>query len=237
MVQTVQHSYSTPHGYRFLGLQTCVYKKNQNNRGQALIIILVFLPLFALLLSFLNEHLSLLHTKLKTQKICRLQTYKAQKALVDGFEQLIKLNPTANVLRKQKRLALEAVKHAHLPPAKAAATAYLAAVHQAQIAFSLKQKAIIQKAKFLAQIEISKISGHRYFKSPPFSLVPRPLNSLSPSYYKALNFQKKQEILVLWKITNTRHQRQTGQCGSHVKSIGNHFQIKYSYPDTLSLSY
>lgn len=167
------------------------------------------------------------------QNQCRDQTYKAQLEIIRGFNDLIRLNPQAAQLRRQKKVALRAVANAKETYSLAAAMAYLAYVETQQKVFQTRQKLIIETSQSKAKTEIYRINGQTYSSSIPFALNPRPISSVTPSYYPDLNLKNKQDIIVKWTIKNSLKQTQEGQCGSHIKKTPLGFQAKYSYPDTL----
>jgi hypothetical protein len=189
------------------------------------------LPLLGLLLNYFLHFLILLQQTQSVQKQCRRQAHQAQQIIIQGFNQLTSLNPQALELRQRKKIALRAVRNAMEPNTRAAALAYLAFVETQQRLFKVKQKAIILNSISKAKVEILRITGQKFHKSPPFSLTPKPANSVTPSYFTSLNFEHDQEIIIPWMISNTLGLKQEGQCGSYVKKNLKGFIAKISYPD------
>ena len=224
---TISRSYRR--GY--LGSAAYNDKTNQSQRGQAIIFVVIFLPLLGLLLNYFLHFLILLQQTQKIQKNCRTQAHQAQKILINGFNELEELNPQALALRPRKKIALRAVRAAVEPSTRAAALAYLAFVETQQRLFQAKQKAIILTSKSKAKVEILRITGQKFTTNPPFSLKPKPINSVTPSYYASLNFENEQEIIIPWQIRNTLGLTQEGRCGSYVKKTLTGYIAKISYPD------
>lgn len=223
---------------RFFRTSTHLYQKSfsakvLNEKGQAIVIAFVILPLLFAGLMYFMEFLDLLYTKMKTQKQCRTYALEAQKEIIKGFKELQELNPQAQRLRASARSAKRALAAAQHPAAKAIALTNLAYVKSLQMALATRQQTIIKKSQSNAKIEIYKIKGQNYKGLPPFELKRTPLTSLSPSYIKPAFLSRKQEIIVKWQVKNNFNQSMEGQCGSHVKSTPTGFQAKYSYPDTL----
>lgn len=220
-----------------------ISKRNQN-QGQILILLLFILPVFAILLNGFGRNLIVLKSKMKQQKACREQTYKAQKEIESGFMHIKKLNPMAAKLRRQKQKATQRLLQAPTPQIKAAAIAELALITKQQILLNSKQKSLILNSRLNAKKHLLKIPGAKKTeKLPPFSLVAKPKDSLSPSYFNSYQMKYKQEIIINWSIRipqtkfNTTYLRMEGQCGSHIKPVGSKYHVKYSFPDTASLNY
>lgn len=197
-----------------------------------MILLLIFLPIFAIFLNLSLNNILLLYSKRKVQNKCRIQAFKAQNEIIKGFNLLTSLNLQAKRLRARKRSAVRAVKYALDPRAKAAAAAYLAFVTSQQLAFKLKQQKIIINSKSKAKYEMLKAPGRSGFNSPPFALEARPVLSLSPSYYAPKDLTTKQELIISWKVKNSLNQSIVGQCGSYVKTFQQNFIAKLSYLDT-----
>lgn len=215
------------------------FSKNNLCRGQALIFIIFLLPILGILILGLSTNLLVLKTKMKQQKICREQTYKAQEEIRSGFMQLKSLNPKALKLRTQLKNALIRFRNAPTPHVKAMIAAEIAIIKTRQGILNGQQKAIIQKSKLKAKHQLLKIPYVMGFIKTPFELVARPKLSLSPSYINPINLTSKQEIIINWKLqTKTNLKKKNlivleGKCGSHIKTKGYLYQIKYSYPDIL----
>lgn len=216
---------------RYFGHAIYNDKKNPCQRGQAIIFIVIFLPILGLLLNYFLHFLILLQQTKSVQKQCRVQAHQAQQILIKGMNDLTALNPQALALRQRKKIALRAVRAAIEPSTRAAALAYLAFVETQQRLFQAKQKAIVLTSKSKAKVEILRITGQQFTSNAPFSLNPKPINSVTPSYFTSLNFENDQEIVIPWQITNTLGLTQEGQCGSYVKKSLKGFVAKISYPD------
>ncbi len=217
-------------GSRFSRTKTHCQKTAQSQKGQAIIYIVIILPILALLLNYFFQFLVLLQATKSVQKQCRTQALQAQNMIIHGFNDLIKLNPEADRLRQRKQAALRAFRAAVGPEARAAAAAYLAFVEAQQRLFQAQQLTIITEAKAKAKIAIYKIRGQAYTNIPPFSLSPRPKGSITPSYFKSVNFVERQEIIIPWLITNSLGQIQEGECGSYIKANSQRYIAKISFP-------
>lgn len=215
------------------------FSKKNSCRGQALIFIILLLPILGILILGLGSNLLVLKTKMKQQKICREQTYKAQEEIRSGFMHLKSLNPSALKLRTQLKNALKRLRSAPTPHIHALIVAEIATIKAQQLLLNKQQKVIIQKSKAKAKAQLLKIPQVTSFIKTPFALVARPKLSLSPSYVNPINLTSKQEIIISWKLlTKTNLYKKNllnieGKCGSHIKSKGFLYQIKYSYPDIL----
>lgn len=207
-----------------------VHTQAYRQRGQALIFLVILLPLLAILLNYFLQFLILLQTSKIKQKQCREQTVRAQQILIKGFKNLLALNPQAQTLRRRRQLALRALRAAPTPQARAVAAAYLANVELQQRALRLKQLTIKRWSRLQAKKQLSQIKGGKYLKLPPFTLVAKPALSITPSYFVPRNFEKLQEIIVPWVIMNSLKQKQEGQCGSYVKKRGTGFIAKIAFP-------
>lgn len=206
------------------------FTKKHSQDGFALVgSLILFSGLLIFTLLILKQTLHLKTWK-KSQHECRHAAHKAQKHLAKGFVKLIELNPQALALRKERQKAELQLKLAIEPRARAAAKAYLLAVIARQSMFAAKQKQIIRSSQSLAKKELINTSFIKK-DSPPFALMPRPRNSLTPNYVLPINFTRKQKLEITWK--RNRHQLKfKGHCGATLKKDLLGFQPQFLFPET-----
>lgn len=211
-----------------LGSKTRIKEKDRDS-GQALVFLVITLPLIALLLSGLTNHLILLKSKTEHTSNCRTITMMANERIKTGFYSLMNLNSKARNLRKRYQRALRKVALAPSPPQRIAALAELSAVVSLQLALKAKQFSIIQTSKTQARSVIVRSALPLSVSTIPFSLEASPKSSTTPSYYPAWDLEKRQIIQAKWKVLKPNQQE--GVCGSYIKKRGGSFQVKIAFPD------
>lgn len=215
------------------------YKKLSNQkksacRGQALVLLIIFMSIFSLILNSTGKNLLLLWARQKQQQQCRTQALKANSILIKGFYRLLKLNPEATGLRLKRKQAEIKLAVAVTPPAIAAATAHLAAVIKKQELFRSKQLFIIKNSQVKSKLILTQLKGSQFKGLPPFELKATPMGSLSPSYIVPINFRIKQDVSLPWQIkTKTKHFVE-GECGSYIENYSyQKFKSKIAFPDII----
>lgn len=149
----------------------------------------------------------------KFYSFCRKGVIDGQKTLLLGLKHLMKLNPKATRLRKErtkaqnlKRLALQGG-----PISVAAAETYLQSVIARQLALKIKQQAIIASTNLKAQsllfaakrqflTHATNFAGYVYpALLSPLLVRAIPTNSLTPNYYPERTIEQRQKIQVKWR--------------------------------------
>lgn len=176
-----------------------------------------FVSILFMQICFITSLLSLLwavyhHTQknfLYIQEQCHLQSLKVQTQLMLGIESVLNLNPMAQVLQKQEKLAKRALALS-APSNKAAALFALQIIHKKQDALNLFRKNIILQSKAKAYNLERKIqnnleeqhSNQIEMKKSPYYLAieytKSDLNTRSPRYSLKNNFKELQEWFLIY---------------------------------------
>lgn len=160
------------------------------------------------------------------QHTCRTASLRAQNHILQGFRELQSLNPQAERLRRQRRIAQRNVKLAPDPYTKAAAKAYLVSVITRQVILARKQKSIIRQSQWKARSELLVKKLVLKQARVPFALQAVPPLSLTPNYVAPpAGLAQLQKMEVVWQNSNPRSFLK-GQCGSTIVTEGLRFKIK-----------
>lgn len=180
-----------------------------------IILFLSSLPFFISLFLGFNLTSQILYYKQKARHICQSYNLAHQKQLKLKLQTLLKLNPEAKKLRLQLNSAKKALKLAtisNLKPAMAVAQAFLNVIIAKQLVLNVKQKKILSKAIFLVkkvkkQLKkkldkaFNKKTITKYsYRQLGLAVYPKPLSSLSPSYYTLPTFSHVQASYSTFKI-------------------------------------
>lgn len=208
--------------------------KNNSNSGFIMLGSLIFfVGLLAVFVALLTTFQNLQKWK-SQQHSCRQSVHKAQTHLLNGFVEIMSLNPEAQSLRLQRKMAEQEVKAAPDPVSKSAAAAHLVAVILRQQLFSKKQKLIIRKSKNQARAALAHFKSSSSTSRIPFALKRFPPSSMTPDYLPTFNLQQKQKIEIKWK-TKFKKSTLASQCGSTITQSLGGFKIKFLFPVALSL--
>jgi hypothetical protein len=188
-----------------------------NQRGSAVTVLLVSLPLLVACMAVCCATVLLLQDQQKSLQICRQGLLQAQQNMLDTAQILFDLNSQAALLRA-RRLAAEAMvlESAGNPITTPPAVANLEAVVAQQEKFALAQKALIQKANWQAKLNIYQVKGklqsainrkdsnftdHKMI--PELDLIATPKSSLTPNYRPNPEFTKTQVMRIHWSTKLT----------------------------------
>lgn len=206
--------------------------------GQALILLILFLPILGVLLIKTNLHIHMLIFYKKTQMDCRTATYKAQKRIKSSFVKIMKLNPKAKKLRSEK-IKAQILLMSPEPLTKAKALADIIEITAQQFVLRAQQEILILSAKAQAFQELLPFKAQPNIKAQieniPFGLKKVPFFSISPSYVPDSQLKVRQKIWIKWSRKIKTHHMEA-QCGSFIDYQNKSFQIKYAYPDTSLLN-
>ncbi len=162
--------------------QTNVHAPDRSQKGFALVALLALVPFAMTLIISLVLGLFILKRKSLAQAHCVQQASLLQNELKGTLESLLKLNPRATRLRRQRDIADKALKAAISsanPYAIALAQAAWTAVFLQQTALRSQQQLLLKKA------ERQRDTGHRNLREKLNSLHVRNLNSRK-YYWRAL---------------------------------------------------
>lgn|GEM_PF-2810631 len=202
-------------------MEMAISKSNQ--QGFVLVFFLTLLPVIIIALSLLTIILLHLQTQNDVRHACRQDLFSAQKTTAQNLTALMSLNPEAQSLRLQLKLAyLKLAAVAANPGAEAAVLAQIAKIQQQQVALGERQKSLIAQGEFAlrsgsVQSEISVSSAvHQKMQrfhslvhlslsqlhSNPTHLAVRPDSpgDIAPVYELESAFKDKQSLQTFWKI-------------------------------------
>lgn len=167
-----------------------------SQKGIATLALVSMVPLLMGLTLSVATALTMLRKKSLAQSLCVYHGLKMQDQLGDALTRLLKMNPEAQRLRRQRDQAEIRAMNARasgVPVAIAAAEAQRAAVIMQQIAFHQRQRLILSEAQSIrrqAQTQLSKDLRRPYFGSlnsqsyyhEALAVETQPKTSLSPDY-------------------------------------------------------
>lgn len=197
--------------------------QKSNQQGFVLVFFLTLLPVIVMALSLMTMILLHLQTQNDVRHSCRKSLFSAQQSTAKNLSVLMSLNPLAQSLRLQLRLAyLKLAVVAANPGAEAAVLAQIAKIQQQQIALGEKQKVLITQSEFVlrsGQIQSQLAIGSavrekaRHFhlilhlsllnlRSGAVHLAVRPdkPGDIAPVYELEPDFKAQQSLQTFWKV-------------------------------------
>lgn len=176
-----------------------------DQRGFVLVFMVSLLP-FVLSLMFLIKKVGLVQLEY-SQKLhaCREKVLEAQQTLGQALTRLMRLNPKAEKLRRERKAADKVVRSTiGMPAAHAAARAVQAIVIAKQIALRAEQAQIKTRAIFEANRSLNTLRSEKKanWEAPKFAIRATPPLDLSPSYETLPNFEHRQSITIRMQTKN-----------------------------------
>ncbi len=192
--------------------------------GAVSLTILAILPFIAVSAVVVMAIFIVLRTQSDTQHICRKSLMRVEQKRLDGLHRLMLLNVRAKVLRmKRQKAEIElAIATAANPAGIPAAQAKLMLVHKHQLVLSVQQKKLIFSINFKTRVEVwnvrtklqsSIIKSASLFGGTsrlafigsslqygPLAIEARPAMSLTPDYFPAPQFTRRQVVRVQWQF-------------------------------------
>ncbi|MCB0389730.1 MAG: hypothetical protein KDD58_00495 [Bdellovibrionales bacterium] len=224
-----------------------------NKAGQSMVLLVIILPGFFLLWTLSLEVYKFLSFKERSVHVCRQELLKYQEINLKGLQRLVSINPQAQQLRIKRKIAEAAyslAKKSKQPYAIAAAWGNLKLVIAEQKTFSLIQKSIISSTEALAWKQLHQARQNifqlHFIHNYPLShqqnflaIKKMPRNSLTPDYILRSNFEKKQNVTLLWPLTFLRKidMKKTNdiqlQCSATIDAKEQPWQVVLSHADKL----
>jgi len=198
-----------------------------NDRGFTTTSLLALLPLLLAGAAVCAAGFLVLRTDGEARHTCRIELLRSQEQVAEELKKLLAMNHGARQLRTEREIAEKAVAIAPTPPAKAAALAVLEAVKIRQVAYAVRQQALILKAKTEswsgptqgaravrgalneAQQRQSEQSEKNSAPSLDLTTTPRPAlfeltsspkASLTPDYQPSRRFSEQQTMAIHWNL-------------------------------------
>ena len=185
-----------------------------NNKGQSLVMLVILLPTLAMLFLLTLQTLKFLVFKEESLAICRKGLLTYQQVHLKGMQQLYQLNPQAQSLRIQRTVAeanYRMAKTSKNPKWIAAARLHLEQVKKQQKVFGQWQITIWHNTQQAAFVYLQRLKSQmqslHFIKSPVEvygtsvpALKRKPRVSPSPNYVLRKNFEKIQNMQMLWKL-------------------------------------
>ncbi len=136
-----------------------------NQKGFVTVGVILWAPLFLMMLCFGLWMVWLIHQKHQLSNLCHYQLLKSQQALVDGNNKLLLFNPQAMALITEKKLLNRLIQSAP-PKVKALAIMRRKIVIAKQIKLSVLQKSLIKTHRALSKGWASelRVQLHRHLK-------------------------------------------------------------------------
>lgn len=213
-------------------------QNHSQEQGYAMVSSLVLIPLILTIFVSLSAALFVLKRKSLAQSFCVQEVTRLQNELADLLTNLVKLNPKAKSLRRQREIANHAVQKALLtgvPAWIAAAKANQAAVIMAQLALQAQQQKLLLESQHarershreleqrIRRLRASALHARAFY---PLGLAvqPIPAGSISPDYMEAQPFGYLQQhhfqfmmALTFWNLPATSVQQRTECSASLIK--------------------
>ena len=212
--------------FRFSNSTDAQLAKPHGQKGIALVNMVVLLPLILTLTLSLGLAFYVLKRKSLAQALCVSEAARLQENLRRPLRQLIRLNTRATTLRAQRRAADQALTAATLsgiPYAIAVAKAVQTAVIAEQVAFHLRQLALLSQAEGLraeGRRSLRARAMHmgaqeftaRSFYHRALAVEPLPVDSLTPDYKTVPFFERAQQERFHFQVPLTKEWRQLTEC-------------------------
>jgi hypothetical protein len=183
-----------------------------NQSGSLTVTVLVLLPLLLTIAVVVGASLYILQNDAEIKHQCRTALLASQQRNERTLNELLSLNPGAKALRAEYQIAMAAATAARDPYSIAITQAELRRVHLLQLAYSMRQKALIlrakteslkgpeearssaiQKLKVSARIQSDQESRPRStIRHGSFPLTAQPAQSLTPDYQPTDRFSELQ---------------------------------------------
>lgn len=191
----------------------------RNARGFALTGALVLMPLLLAVVALVAGALIAISAHRAALHACRTSTLAAQAELARGLKALLALNPEAERLRAQLKVAQAAAQTAPDPISRAAAVAQVAALRLQQAMLDARQRGLIALSEARARAAVaqgassvgdsyrraSRIAGKAeisasFRRSPRMILKRSPSVGLAPSYFADARAEREQVAALSWSI-------------------------------------
>ena len=189
-------------------------KKSSNKKGFIITLLLISLPLFmSCLMIFVSLFFCIRNHDL-AQSICLEHTLKAQTQMKRALQNLLKLNPMADHLRRTQKhleyLYREALKSGELTTV-AVLKARIVIIKRKRKLLDKRQKNILNKTLEYIESAFSSfkektIKFHpsyirKYHHGPiPLAVRGKPQGDIAPSYYPVPDFSSHQTFSISWKM-------------------------------------
>jgi hypothetical protein len=221
----------------------------KNEKGFVLAQMIFVLPILGLAFLVSSAAVQIATERSRSLNQCRSSLLEVQRKMKSTLEELLKLNPKATKLRKEKQVAEKALKSSAGTPAMAAAVAYYNSVVVRQLELRSRQQWLLRNAETFSQDELLKLrrlignqktvvqrKGVRSLSLPithSLAVHAEPAFSLSPSYEPSWDMPIRQKIEASWsfslsqllhgeliRLLDLKFQRFDFKCGATLKRDG-----------------
>lgn len=224
----------------------------RNQKGSLLVVTLPLILLIITLTLGMSTGWASLHTEFRSSQICRADLLKIQKYNAFAIEKLMSLNPIAELLRLQHKVAISklAACASTVNPCAVLALQRIAAINQRREKLDALQKTIIQQATMKSRAALSQtilrmnsseglVRIVQLFESRRTAWISEhgPLAveavdaDLAPAYRLKNDFRNRQGITIQW---NTFHSSKNIDTSLSTTAKQNHHQTRSACSATLS---